>query len=506
MAAFTPWTAHGVTAQIIQTTQAENVGLTDFTIGSVLRSGIAEPIAISAQDLAEQIVAASDQNMQVTLQKALNLTPQSAVAAYGEVTFAVPVAPTSSVTLPSGFTVAIPNSTIQYTLGATTIWSAGTTSLNAVVTCNQSGSVGNAPANTITQIVSAIPSGLSGLTVTNPLAFTTGSNAQTPLEATAEVPAALAALKAATTDAIAAKALGATVQNSSGYVVEAVGAAVSTSGGYVTSPSAAPVLTAVSPTTATNLAAGTYTVGYTWTTAAGETPLSPTATVTLTAGQAIQVGALTLPNVGQTPPSPNATGINYYLSTAAGSSSVAYDANGTGAETTLTALPASGAASPPTVNTAFSVTPGYATCWIANDLQTAPSATLISHAQQSVDGYTDTNGNAVPGAKAAGIVTTVVAAQLQTQNFAVSILTQPGYTLAMVQDSVTQAITDYMDGLDIYNGQNANAASINANAIILAITSIPGVGDCQLTTPSGNVAGILGTQFIVGTITVSQMS
>ncbi len=504
MAAFTPWTANGVTAQIIQTTQAENVGLTDFTVGSVLRSGIAEPIAISAQDMGQQIVAASDQNMQVTLQRALNLTPQAAVAAYGEATFTVPTAPTSSGTLPSGFTVAIPHSTIQYTLGATTIWGAGVTSLNAVVTCNQAGAVGNAPANTITQIVSAVPSGLSGLTVTNPQAFTTGANAQTPLDATAQVPAALANLKAATSDAVAAKALKATVQNSSGYVTEAVGAAVSASGGYVTLPSAAPALTAVSGST--SLAAGTYTVGYTWTTADGETPLSPTATVTITAGQAIQVSALTLPNVGQTPPSPNATGVNYYLSTAAGSSSVAYDATGTGAATTLTALPASGAASPPTVNTAFAVTPGYATCWIANDLQTAPSATLISNAQQFVDGYTDANGNPVAGAKAAGIVTTVVAAQLQTQNVAVAVLTKPGYTLAMVQDSVIQAVQTYFAGLDIYNGKNATAASITWNTLVQNITSVVGVSDCQLTTPSGNVAGILGTQFIVGTITVSQMS
>ena len=497
MAGFTPWTATGITAELIQTTQAQNTSLTDFTQGSVLRSVVVEPMGISAQNMAQQIVAASDQNIQVTLQKALTITPAGAVAAYGEATFTVPTAPTSATNLPQGFVIAIPNSTLQYTLGATTLWGTGVTSLNAVVTCNQTGTVGNAPANAITQIVSTVPSGLSGLTVTNPQALTTGQNAQTPLEASAQAPAKLAALKAATGDAIAAKALTATVQNSSGYVTEAVGAAVSADGGYVTPPGAAPVLTAISGST--SLTAGTYTVGYTWITADGETPLSPTATVTITAGQGIQVSAMSLPNVGATPPSPNATGIHYYLSAAAGSTSVAYDANGTGAAITLTALPVSGAASPPTINTAFAVTPGYATCWVANDLQTAPSSALITNAQQAVDGYVDSNGHPIAGASAAGIVTTVVAAQLQTQNVAVAVLPAPGYTLTMVTGGVQQAITDYLASRDVAQG-------LTWNHLVQDIGNVTGISDTQLTTPSANVAGQLGVRYILGTITISQMS
>ncbi len=111
----------------------------------------------------------------------------------------------------------------------------------------------------------------------------------------------------------------------------------------VANPSAAPVLMAVAGST--GLAPGTYTVGYTYTTAWGETLFSPTATVTITAGQAIQVSALTLPF--------GAAGVNYYLSVAAGSATVAYDAAGTGAQINLTALPATGAVSSPLTNTAL---------------------------------------------------------------------------------------------------------------------------------------------------------
>ncbi len=111
---------------------------------------------------------------------------------------------------------------------------------------------------------------------------------------------------------------------------------------YVANPTAAPTLTAVSGST--SLAAGTYYVSFTYTNIWGQTEASPQASVTITAGQAIQVSAIT-PPLG-------VAGVDYYLSEAAGSTTVLYDASGSGAQTNLTALPASGAAAPPSSNTA----------------------------------------------------------------------------------------------------------------------------------------------------------
>lgn len=110
----------------------------------------------------------------------------------------------------------------------------------------------------------------------------------------------------------------------------------------VTNPSVIPTLTAISGSTA--LAAGTYTIGYTFTTIWGETLISPTSTVTITAGQAIQVSAIAPPF--------GATGVNYYLSIAAGSSTVALDLSGTGAQLNLISLPSNSAITPPVSNTA----------------------------------------------------------------------------------------------------------------------------------------------------------
>jgi flagellar hook-associated protein 1 FlgK len=110
-------------------------------------------------------------------------------------------------------------------------------------------------------------------------------------------------------------------------------------------PAAAPTVGATS-VTGGSLAAGTYEVGYTYTNASGETESSPLATVTLGTGQnAITVGALT-------PLPAGATQVNYYLSQT-GATPVALDVSGaSGAATTLTAEPATGAAAPPTSNTA----------------------------------------------------------------------------------------------------------------------------------------------------------
>lgn len=76
-----------------------------------------------------------------------------------------------------------------------------------------------------------------------------------------------------------------------------------TSSPSITNPASAPSVSAVSGST--NLGAGAYKVAYTFKNAGGETLLSPTTTITITAGQAIRVTSIALTS--------NATGVNYYL-------------------------------------------------------------------------------------------------------------------------------------------------------------------------------------------------
>ncbi len=73
----------------------------------------------------------------------------------------------------------------------------------------------------------------------------------------------------------------------------------------IADPATPVAATAVTPAPVSALPAGVYRVGYTLTNGAGETLLSPLATVILAAGQAVRVPAITLPG--------GATGVKYYL-------------------------------------------------------------------------------------------------------------------------------------------------------------------------------------------------
>ncbi|MCL8207187.1 MAG: baseplate J/gp47 family protein [Actinomycetia bacterium] len=504
--AFVPWTAAQTTQDLIQTIQAVAPTLTDFTPGSVLRS-LCETWGIESQKLGEQVLTAIEGTIQTLILRVLGITPQPAQAAYGQVQFSVTTAPSSPVTLPQGFTVAIPNSQLTYVLGAPVTWPAGQTSLLAVVTCTQAGAQGNAPANTITQIVSAVPSGLTGLTVNNPQAFITGADAQTVQDALAQVPTALAQLRTATPSAVAAAALAAVVTDSNGYVTEQVAAAVAATGTYVPNPSNPLSLTAGG--SGSSLAAGTVYVANDFTTAYGRTTTgSSLASVTVTAGQTITT-TITLPT--------GSTGTGLYVGTtnnplllgtisstgtityAGGATSgLAVTVNGNTLTVTISATATNSAPAAQSVSTGFAALPGYATVWIANSANTPPSSSLLQNASNLVFGYTDSQGVYHPGSLAAGIQGQVLPATLVSQPVTVAILPQVGYTLDMVQTDVELAVTAYFDGLDIGQG-------ITWTQLLRAILAVPTVADAQLTTPSGDVAGVVGQRYILGALTVSQL-
>jgi hypothetical protein len=76
----------------------------------------------------------------------------------------------------------------------------------------------------------------------------------------------------------------------------------------ITNPASAPSLSAIAAST--NLGAGTYSVAYSYRNSGGETIISPKATITISAGDAIRVSSVGLVT--------NATGVNYYMSAVAG--------------------------------------------------------------------------------------------------------------------------------------------------------------------------------------------
>lgn len=437
---------------------------TNFNVGSVSRSLI-DAFSAEASVLEQQIEAQVTAAVLNALYQLLDLQPAGAVASVYVLTFSLSASASKSVPVAAGTAAAVPNSTLQWKTGQSITVAPGA-SVNTTATCTTAGSVGNVPANAITQLV--VP--VANLTVTNESAqpAVSGRDTETQVQLQAQLSQKVNKLQRATSSAVEAGALTSQLTDASGnpteqvvkakevdsntkglaycYVYNGTGAMstalltqtqnvingytdtngvihigykaagitctvvdapettvnvsvavlpafaytlAAVTGGvqtaiqaffdnldlgsalsvtqlafailavpgvadvqitspsasltavpYVGNPTAAPTLTAVSGST--SFAAGTYTVGYTWTNAWGETEVSPTATVTLSAGQAIQVSAVTL-LLG-------ATGVNYYLS-AAGSTTIYLDASGTGVQIDLTTAP-TGTTQPPTANTA----------------------------------------------------------------------------------------------------------------------------------------------------------
>lgn len=116
----------------------------------------------------------------------------------------------------------------------------------------------------------------------------------------------------------------------------------------------APVAPTLSDGGAGALGAGAYTLGITYITATGETTLGATAAITIAASHQINIAAYT-------PLPTGATGINVYMSIAAGSSDLAFVATNNGAAQTINSLPLAGALRAPRTNTAYVASNGAQT-------------------------------------------------------------------------------------------------------------------------------------------------
>jgi hypothetical protein len=463
-------TSTQIAADAIATVSAETSLVTNFNVGSVVRSLIdafASESSLMEQEIEEQ-VAAGILNAPYQL---LNLSPSGAVGSVYLLTFSLSSSATSNVTLASGTSVTIPNSTLQWEIGQSITLEPGQSS-SISATCTTTGTITNVPANSITQLV--VP--VSGITVTNASAqpVIQGRDAQTQSELQAELSQTINQLHRGDYLAVEAGALTSQLVDASGkpteqvvnavevdfvpttawqvngfvYVYNGVGAmssellqqtqnivngytdtngvkhtgykaagvilqvvdapqsvvdlslavlpkygyslatvqtnvqdavnryfasldigqafsltqlayAVLTAPGvadvqiteptnslpatpYVANPATAPTLSAVSGSTA--LASGTYTVAYAYNNPYGQTLATASSAVTISSGEAIGVASVPLET--------GATGVEYYLSVSAGSTTLGYVATSSGQAFSITGLPSAGAASPPTENTA----------------------------------------------------------------------------------------------------------------------------------------------------------
>jgi uncharacterized phage protein gp47/JayE len=217
-----PVSAEQAISSLLSTALAQGSQVTDYNPGSVFRT-IHEAVGVEIEGLWSALLSEADSDIRQVLYSLLDVPLGLATAATAQVVFSVGTAPSSAIPIPAGTIVGVPNSTLQYvTQSAGSIPSGQTSSGTLIAVCQTLGTIGNVPANSITQIITPLSLLQAGVTVTNPQPVTNGQNQMTDIERAAQAQRYLAQLHRGSADALEAGALLAVVTDAYGNVTESV--------------------------------------------------------------------------------------------------------------------------------------------------------------------------------------------------------------------------------------------------------------------------------------------
>jgi hypothetical protein len=244
--AFTIKNFESITASLILRVAENSLALTDFNVGSKVRT-LLEAYSQELEYFYLEMFRGILEGIDSSIYNSFDFPALPAVAASGQVRFALlvsgtstPLAPTTNITIPAGFRVQIPVQTTAgivsnsapvgtiYTIANDTIWLAGQTSTTATVVCNTAGSVGNTIANSITSIVDSLPTIQNGTySVNNAVPLVNGQDQETAVQHRARFSKYLQSLGRGTKTALQYAALQTVVTDpASGAVIEQVKKAV----------------------------------------------------------------------------------------------------------------------------------------------------------------------------------------------------------------------------------------------------------------------------------------
>ena len=169
-----------IVGSIINFFSGNNNELTDFYIGSRLRTAF-EAVGIELEQIYYQLFIGINSGIEDGVYNSFNFTLIQSAPASGSVRFSrLTPAPVGGITIPAGTQISTPGSgsspAVVYATTDVAVILDGETYIDAFVVATQDGTVGNAPANTITVLIGA-PAGVDS--VTNPNGFFTGRDIET---------------------------------------------------------------------------------------------------------------------------------------------------------------------------------------------------------------------------------------------------------------------------------------------------------------------------------------
>ena len=140
---------------------------------------------------------------------------------------------------------------------------------------------------------------------------------------------------------------------------------------------------------------------------------------------------------------------------------------------------------------------GIVNVYLWNGVDGASTA-LRAEVKKILLGYTNDEGEQVPGWKGAGIIVYVYEVEADTQDLEISIETETGYTVDSLSTEINQAVDDVFSALEI--GEN-----LLISRLIDSIMDVLGVNDVQITTPVANVVADWNHILIKGDVTLSAL-
>lgn len=166
-----------ILASMVNLVRGVSTELTDFNPGSVVRT-LLESSAIEIEELYLQFYYGVTEAIPVAIYDAFDFGQRPAVAAYGYATFSRATPATAAIDIVAGTTVQT-EAGLSFAVAEAVVLNIGETSVDALVVCSIPGITGNIAAGTLNVITSAV-TGIEA--VTNGVAFTTGTEAETEVE------------------------------------------------------------------------------------------------------------------------------------------------------------------------------------------------------------------------------------------------------------------------------------------------------------------------------------
>jgi len=137
-------------------------------------------------------------------------------------------------------------------------------------------------------------------------------------------------------------------------------------------------------------------------------------------------------------------------------------------------------------------------CYLHNG--TAPASTdLIDRAVEVIHGYTDGNGNKIPGWKAAGVKVDIFPATELTVDVTGVITPLPGYDAADLAPLAIEQVGAYLQGIDM---STTGSAAIRSE-IVAIVMGIQGTYNFDLTVPAADVQASYSQKIMPGTIDIT---